>query len=59
MTDFIYWLFDATYAFFDVFKNLGDIPNNIFIVLGFVGLFYWLVLQKKYNKKAQDTGALK
>ncbi len=59
MTDFIYWLNDALNAFFNVFEKLGNIPNYIFIVLGFVGLFYWLNLQKKFNKKAQESGSLK
>ena len=59
MTDFIYWLFDALYAFVDVFKKLGNVPNYIFIVLSFVGLFYWLNKQKKYNKEAQENGTLK
>ncbi|MCB9360562.1 MAG: hypothetical protein H6587_08250 [Flavobacteriales bacterium] len=59
MTDFIYWLGDISYAFFGVFEKLENLPNYIFIVLGFVGLLYWLNLQKKYNKKAQETGALK
>ncbi len=59
MTDFIYWLGDVLYAFFGVFEKLGNIPNYLFIVLGFVGLAYWLIEQKKYNKKAQETGALK
>lgn len=59
MADFVYWLKDVFYAFFGVFEKLGNIPNYAFIALGFVGLFYWLILQKKYNKKAQDTGELK
>lgn len=59
MTHFIYWLGDVFYAFFGLLKNLGNIPNYAFIALGFVGLFYWLNLQKKYNKKAQEEGGLK
>jgi hypothetical protein len=50
------------------FKNLlvpiGDLPNYInpnylFLGLGFVGLFYWLNLQGKYNKKAEREGGIK
>jgi hypothetical protein len=59
MTDFIYWLGDVFYAFFGLFKKLENVPNYIFIVVGFLGLFYWLNMQKKYNKKAQEQGGLK
>lgn len=59
MADFLYWLKDVFYGFFGLLEKLGNIPNYAFIALGFVGLFYWLNLQKKYNKKAQDTGELK
>ena len=59
MTDFIYWLGDVFYAFFGLLEKLGNIPNYAFIALGFGGLFYWLNLQKKYNKKAQGEGSLK
>lgn len=59
MTDFIYWLGDAFIAFFQLFEKLGNIPNYIFIALGFVGLFFWLNTQKKFNKKAQQQGSLK
>lgn len=59
MTDFIYWLGDVFYVIFGLMEKLGNVPNYIFIVLGFFGLFYWLNLQKKYNKKAQELGGLK
>ena len=36
----------------------GNIPNVLFIILGFVGLFMWLNIQKKYNKKAEEEGGL-
>jgi hypothetical protein len=34
-------------------------PNSVFIIVGFVGLFYWLNLQKKYNQKADKEGGMK
>ncbi len=53
----IVWTFD------NILVPIGDLgaanPNNIFIVIGFVGLFYWLYSQHKYNKKAESEGALK
>jgi len=60
MREFVYalgdifnWLFDNTLA------PLGNIPNNLFIVLGFVGLFIWLKMQKKFNEEAKANGTLK
>lgn len=53
----IVWTFD------NILVPIGDLgaanPNNLFVVLGFVGLFYWLFLQGKYNKKAAQEGTLK
>ncbi|MBW6483988.1 MAG: hypothetical protein K0B10_13130 [Vicingaceae bacterium] len=62
MTDFIYWLGDFFYTIFGWLRFLGELfinPNVIFIVLGFVGLFFWLNKQGKYNKEAQSRGSLK
>lgn len=39
----------------------GEFPNMFnwaCIVLGFVGLFYWLRLQKRYNQKAAQNGTI-
>lgn len=53
----IVWTFD------NLLVPIGDLglanPNNLFIVLGFVGLFYWLAQQHKYNKIAEEQGTLK
>lgn len=53
----IVWTFD------NLLVPIGDLgaanPNNLFIVLGFVGLFYWLAQQRKYNKIADEQGTLK
>lgn len=60
MTDFFYWLGDLLTAFFDLFENAGNIPNYFFVTLGFVLLFWWLSLQKKYNAQADaDSKQLK
>tara|TARA_B110000091_G_C13735493_1_gene440931 strand:- start:1018 stop:1200 length:183 start_codon:yes stop_codon:yes gene_type:complete len=52
MTEFFYWLGDTMTAFFGVFENAGNLPNYIFITVGFGLLLWWLGLQKKYNTKA-------
>ncbi len=59
MNNFIYGIGDFFYAFFGMLKNLGNVPNYIFIAVGFFGLFYWLYTQKKFNKKAEEQGGLK
>lgn len=38
---------------------IGDLFNYSVIVLGFLGLFYWLNIQKKLSDKAQREGTLK
>lgn len=59
MTDFIYWLGDFFNTFFSYFEKLGNVPNYIFLALGFVLFFWWMSLQKKYNEKAEREGGLK
>ncbi|MDC1403834.1 uracil phosphoribosyltransferase [Crocinitomicaceae bacterium] len=44
----------ADYLFIP-FEMVGNIFNYSFIVLGFVGLFYWLNMQKKFNQQAADN----
>ena len=51
--DFFYWLFENT------LEPLGNLPNNAFILLGFVGLFIWLKMQGKFNAEAKANGTLK
>jgi len=59
MTDFFYWLGDVFGSFFSLFEKLENYPNYVFVVVGFVGLFIWLNMQKNYNKKAEQEGSLK
>jgi hypothetical protein len=47
--DFILW----TTAI--LFENVGNMFNYSMIVLGFIGLFYWLNLQKKFNQEAENN----
>lgn len=44
---------------FGIFEMIGNTFNYSLIVLGFIGLFYWLNLQKKFNDKAKKEGTLK
>ncbi len=43
--DFLTWTFG-------IFEVIGNGFNYAVIVLGFVGLFYWLNLQRKFNAQA-------
>lgn len=47
LRDVFVWLFENT------MEPLGNIPNAIFFVLLFVGLFTWLRMQGKYNAEAE------
>ncbi|MEX2484654.1 MAG: hypothetical protein WED10_08845 [Brumimicrobium sp.] len=38
-----------------VFDNIGNIFNDALLILGFVGLFYWLNYQRKYNAEAKRS----
>lgn len=43
--------YDTAGIFYD---NIGNIFNYSCIVLGFVGLFYWLNLQRKFDAAAKN-----
>jgi hypothetical protein len=38
-----------------LFENVGNMFNTAVIVLGFVGLFFWLNTQRKFNEKAANN----
>jgi len=44
---------------FGIFEIIGNMFNYALLALGFIGLFYWLNLQKKLNNKAKNEGTLK
>ncbi len=48
-----------TWTFDTVLVPLGQLPNYAFIALGGFGLFLWLSMQNKYNKKSEQEGTLK
>ena len=47
--DFLLWSTSSVY------DNIGNTFNNALIVLGFIGLFYWLNLQRKFNAEAENN----
>jgi len=46
-------------AFDTLIVPAGNIPNNVFMLIGFVGLVYWIKLQGKFNKEAEAGKGLK
>ncbi len=59
MTDFIYSLGDIFETIFIyTIEPLGNIPNYIFIGVGFAALGYWMVTMKNYAKKAREEGGI-
>jgi hypothetical protein len=57
--DFVYGLGDFFQWTFKILPTLGDLPNNIFILVGFGLFFYWIKEQNRYNKEAEKNGTLK
>ncbi len=49
---FIEWTFET------VLVPISSPFNMSVIALGFVGLFFWLRLQKKYTEKAEQEGGI-
>jgi hypothetical protein len=59
MNDLIYGLGDFLLETFKILPVLGNLPNVIFIIIGFILLFYWLREMSNYNKEAEEKGTLK
>ncbi|NNC82703.1 MAG: hypothetical protein HKN79_03930 [Flavobacteriales bacterium] len=49
--DFITWTFG-------ILEALGNIPNVIFTIIGFIGAGFWLMRQAKYTKEDGQAGRL-
>lgn len=57
-TDFIYATGDFLESTFTILPKIGNSFNYAVIVLGLVGLVYWLLLQNKLTKKARKENHL-
>jgi len=57
-TEFIYATGDFLESTFTILPKIGNSFNYAVIVLGFVGLIYWLLTQKKLSKKARENNEL-
>lgn len=38
-----------------LFENVGNVFNTAVIITGFIGLFFWLKTQRKFNEKAANN----
>ena len=54
----LYPLADFFVLTFDLVMPMADMINWLCVVLGFVGMLFWLRLQGKYNQKAEQEGTL-
>lgn len=55
-TDFIYATGDFLESTFTILTPVGNSFNYAVIVLGFIGLAYWLSYQVRMTKKAKKNG---
>lgn len=44
-------MFQTMFLFYD---NVGNILNDAFLYLGFIGFIIWMNYQRKYNKQAAE-----
>lgn len=48
---------------FEWYFGLMELPNRnlniVFIIIGFLGVSYWLYRQSQYNAKAEQEGTIK
>jgi hypothetical protein len=58
-TDIVYFIGEFLSSTFEILPALGNLPNYIFLVLGFVLLFIWIKVMNDYNQEAERNGTLK
>lgn len=51
VSDIVYGLGDFVEATFEILPVLGNLPNYLFIVLGFIFFFYWMGQMNKHRKQ--------
>ena len=59
MKDILFALGDLFEATFEILPVLGNLPNIIFTIIGFILLFFWIRMQHRYNREAEEKGTLK
>ena len=56
MTDLAYNLGDVFQWTFKILEMLGNLPNYLFIVIGFVGFGFWMMKQSQYTARDKREG---
>ena len=59
MEDILYSIQDFLESIFSYMPLLGNIPNILIIIGGFIGLGVWLKMQSDFNKKPEKDGYIK
>lgn len=59
LQDLVYPLAEFVDWSFGLLEFLGNWPNIAIVLVGCVGVLYWLMLQRKFNKEAALNGTLK
>jgi hypothetical protein len=59
MNELIYGLGNLLQESFTILPILGNLPNVLFIIIGFILLFYWIREMANYNREAEEKGTLK
>jgi hypothetical protein len=54
MNDFIYALGEFFQATFTILPKLGNLPNNLFILIGVVYFIYWMSQMNKARKAGEN-----
>lgn len=54
-TDIFWGIGDLMTMTFGIFEVIGNSFNYMLLGLGFVGLFYWLNWQRKFNQQAENN----
>ena len=55
LTDLFWGIGDLFTWTFGIFEVIGNSFNYTLLALGFVGLFYWLNWQRKFNEQAENN----
>ena len=55
LTEFFFGLGDLFQWTFQIFEFIGNSLNNAIIIFGFIGFFYWMNKQRKFNADAEKN----
>ena len=53
-TDIFWTIGDFLTWTFGIFEVIGNSFNYMLLALGFIGMFYWLNWQRKFNEQAEN-----